>query len=388
MSAAPDTPVPQADAEASALSPQRGSPRLQQPGALTRRALLTAGAAAFGQAGLRGLAPMASAALPIAAGGGAAALAARPGLARAQSWPERPVQMIVPYPPGGATDVIGRIFAQRLSATLGQPVVVENRGGAGGNIGAAAVAKAKNDGYTILMAAMTSHSTMATLEKGRLQYDLLKDLVAIEVVGYVPLVFVVNPAVPANSFAELVAYAKANPGKLQYASSGAGAPQRMAAELFRGMTGAEMIHVPYKGSGPAMTDLVGGQVNMMAETVPASLQFIKSGKLRALAVTTPEPISMLPGIPTVASTGGIWSDFEVVSTFGVMAPAGTTAAIIERLNADLGKIMVDPEAQEQMLAQGVYAHKPKTPAAAAARLQQEVSRWQKVITDAGIISDS
>ena len=348
MKAAPATPAPQPDSAGVIPS---------------RRALLGAGAAAL-------------------------ALAAVPGQARAQAWPERAVQMIVPYPPGGATDVIGRIIAQRLSTGLGQPVVVENRGGAGGNIGAAAVAKAKNDGYTILMAAMTSHSTMATLEKGRLQYDLLKDLVAVEVVGYVPLVFVVNPEVPAKTFEELVAYAKANPGKLQYASSGAGAPQRMAAELFRGMTGAEMIHVPYKGSGPAMTDLVGGQVNLMAETVPASLQFIKSGKLRALAVTTPEPISMLPDVPTVASAGGIWSGFEVVSTFGVMVPAGSPAPVIERLNRELGKIMVDPQAQEQMLAQGVYALKPKSPDAAAERLRQEVSRWQKVITDAGIISDS
>ena len=325
----------------------------------------------------------------LAVSGGLGSLAAlAPVTARAQNWPERPVQMIIPYPPGGATDVIGRIVAQRLSTKLGQPVVVDNRGGAGGNIGAAVVAKSKPDGQTILMAAMTSHSTMATLEKGRLQYDLIKDLTAVEVVGFVPLVFVVHPSVPANTFAELVAYAKANPGKLNYASSGAGAPQRMAAELFRITTGAEMTHVPYKGSGPAMTDLVGGQVNMMAETVPAALQFIKSGKLKALAVTTQERISMLPDVPTVASNGGIWSDFEVVSTFGVMVPHGTPAPIIARLNTDLGKIMVDPEAQEQFLGQGVYALKPKSPAAAADRLKQEVARWQKVITDAGIISDS
>ncbi|WP_370653274.1 Bug family tripartite tricarboxylate transporter substrate binding protein, partial [Lacisediminimonas sp.] len=153
------------------------------------------------------------------------------------AWPEKPVTMVVPYPPGGATDVIGRILAQRLTTALGQQVVVENRGGAGGNIGAAAVAKAKNDGYTILMGAVTSHSTMATLEKGRLQYDLLKDLTPVMIVGHVPLVFVVHPSVPATNLKELIAYGRANPGKLSYASSGAGAPQRMAAELFKRQAG-------------------------------------------------------------------------------------------------------------------------------------------------------
>jgi tripartite-type tricarboxylate transporter receptor subunit TctC len=317
----------------------------------------------------------------------ATALLALPAPAAAAAWPERPLQMIIPYPPGGATDVIGRILAQRLGPLLGQQVVVENKGGAGGNIGAAQVAKAKPDGYTILMAAMTSHSTMATLEKGRLQYDLMKDLTAVQVVGFVPLVFVVHPSVPAQNFAELVAFAKANPGKLNYASSGAGAPQRMAAELFRRQADADMVHVPYKGSGPAMTDLVGGQVNMMAETVPAALQFIKAGKLRALAVTTTEKISMLPDVPTVSESGGIWKGFEVVSTFGVMVPQGTPAEIVERLNVELGKIMRDPQAQEQMLGQGVYALQPQPPAKAAERLQLEVSRWAKVIDEAKIVSD-
>lgn len=317
----------------------------------------------------------------------ATALLALPAPAAAAAWPERPLQMIIPYPPGGATDVIGRILAQRLGPLLGQQVVVENKGGAGGNIGAAQVAKAKPDGYTILMAAMTSHSTMATLEKGRLQYDLLKDLTAVQVVGFVPLVFVVHPSVPAKSFAELVDFAKANPGKLNYASSGAGAPQRMAAELFRRQADADMVHVPYKGSGPAMTDLVGGQVNMMAETVPAALQFIKAGKLRALAVTTTEKISMLPDVPTVSESGGIWKGFEVVSTFGVMVPQGTPAEIVDRLNVELGKIMGDPQAQEQMLGQGVYALQPQPPAKAAERLQLEVSRWAKVIDEAKIVSD-
>jgi tripartite-type tricarboxylate transporter receptor subunit TctC len=301
------------------------------------------------------------------------------------AYPDKPIRLVVPYPPGGATDVIGRIVAQRLSTALGQQVVVDNRGGAGGNIGADAVAKAKPDGYTLLMGAITSHSTMARLERGKIAYDLQKDLTAVQVVGYVPLVFVVHPSVPVKNFSELVSYAKANPKKLSYASSGAGAPQRMAAEMFRIRAGADMIHVPYKGSGPAMTDLVGGQVLMAAETVPAALQQVKAGKLRALAVTTPQRISMLPDTPSVAESG--WKDFDVTSTFGVLVPAGTPADVVARLNAEIGKIMQDPEAKEQFLQQGVYALQPQTPQQAAERLRAEVGRWAKVIDETGVKAD-
>ncbi|MDB5957882.1 tripartite tricarboxylate transporter substrate binding protein [Ramlibacter sp.] len=301
------------------------------------------------------------------------------------AWPDRPLKLVVPYPPGGATDVIGRIVAQRLGTALGQSVVIDNRGGAGGNIGADAVAKSRPDGYTLLMAAMTSHSTMARLERGHLAYDLQKDLTAVQVVGYVPLVFIVHPSVPATTFQQLVSYAKANPKKLTYASSGAGAPQRMAVEMFRMQSGADMIHVPYKGSGPAMIDLVGGQVLMAAETVPAALQQIKAGKLRALAVTTPQRISMLPDVPTVNESG--WKDFDVVSTFGVMVPAGTPAGVIAKLNAEIGKIMQDPAAKEQFLQQGVYALPPQTPAEASTRLKAEVAKWAKVIEETGVKAD-
>lgn len=314
----------------------------------------------------------------------AAAAALLPALAWA-AYPDKPIRMIVPYPPGGATDVIGRILAQRLSTGLGQQVIIDNRGGAGGNIGADAVAKAKPDGYTILMGAMTSHSTMARLERGKLPYDLQKDLTAVQVVGYVPLVFVVHPSVPVQNFSQLVSYAKSNPGKLTYASSGAGAPQRMAAEMFRLQAGAEMIHVPYKGSGPAMNDLVGGQVLMMAETVPAALQQVKAGKLRALAVTTPQRISMLPEVPTVAEAG--WKDFDVTSTFGVLVPAGTPADIVARLNSEIAKVMQDAGAKEQFLQQGVYVLAPQTPALAAERLKGEIAKWARVIDQTGIKAD-
>ena len=301
------------------------------------------------------------------------------------AYPDRPIKLIVPYPPGGATDIIGRIVAQKLGDALGQQVVVENRGGAGGNLGAEAAAKAPADGYTLLMGALTSHSTMATLEKGKLKYSITQDFMPVMVVGSVPLVVVVNPAVPAKTLQELVAYGKANPDKLNYASSGAGAPQRMAAEILRKEAGIKMTHVPYKGSGPAMTDLVGGQVNMMVETVPAALQFIKSGKLRALAVTTPQRISMLPDVPTSAEAG--LPTVEVSSTFGVLAPVATPKDILERLNAAMAKMVGMPDVKEQFLAQGVYAAPATTPEKSAERLAEEVARWAKVIADANIKAD-
>jgi tripartite-type tricarboxylate transporter receptor subunit TctC len=315
-------------------------------------------------------------------------LAASLGLAvsaAAAAYPDRPVRRIVPYPPGGATDIIGRILSVSLGAALGQQFVIDNRGGAGGNIGAEAAAKAPADGYTLLMGALTSHSTMATLEKGKLRYSITKDFIAVMVVGSVPLVVVVNPGLPVKTLQELVDYGKANPGKLNYASSGAGAPQRMAAEILRHEAGIKMVHVPYKGSGPAMTDLVGGQVNLMVETVPAALPFIKSGQLRALAVTTPQRISMLPDIPTTAEAG--LPAVEVSSTFGVLAPVATPKDILERLNTALAKIIVMPDVKEQLLGQGVYAAAPTTPEQSAERLSQEVARWAKLITETNIKSD-
>lgn len=314
----------------------------------------------------------------------AAAFALAATAAVAQPYPNKSIKLVVPYPPGGATDVIGRVMAQRLTTALGQQVVVDNRGGAGGNIGAEAVAKAAPDGYTLLMGALTSHSIMATLEKGTIRYDLGKDLTPVAVVGSVPLVWVVHPSLPVKSLKELIDYAKANPGKLTYASSGAGAPQRMCAELFKLKIGADMVHVPYKGSGPAMADLVGGQVLTMCETVPASLQLIKSGKLRALAVTMPERISQLPEIPTAAEAGV--TGIEVASLFGIMAPAGTPAPIVQKLNAEVQKILAMPEAQEQLLAQGAYAVK-MSPEQSDARIKQEIATWAKVIGEAKIKSD-
>ncbi len=300
---------------------------------------------------------------------------------QANAYPDKPVRLIIPYPPGGATDVIGRIVGKTLSDEIGGQVVIENRGGAGGNIGAAEVAKAKPDGYTLLMGALTSHSVMATLEKGKSPYDLEKDLTPAGIVGSVPLVAVVNPGLQIKTLKELVDYAKQNPGKLNFASSGAGAPQRMAMELFKQIAGVNIVHVAYRGSGPAMTDLVGGQVQTMTETVPAAISFIKSGQLRPLAVLTSERISMLPDIPTAKEQG--YEGFNVSSLFGVMAPTGTPPEVLEKLNQALLKALAKDDVKKQLLAQGVYAD-PLSIDASQQRLKAEIAQWAKVIHDGKI----
>ncbi len=314
----------------------------------------------------------------------AAALGALPGLAFA-AWPDRVIKMVVPFSPGGATDIIGRIVAQQLSLALGQQVIVENKGGAGGNLGAEAVAKGAADGCTILMGAMTSHSTIATLEKGKLRYDLLKDFSTVAVVGRVPLVFVVNPSVPVKTMKELVDHIRSNPGKLSFGSSGAGAPQRMAAEMLKLQNKLFAVNIPYRGSGPAIADLIAGQVQFMAETLPAVVQHIKAGKLRALAVASPKRDPNLPDVPTTAEAG--FPNIEVSSTFGVLVPAGTPGEVVQRLNAEIYKSTQKPEIQAQLAQQGVVVQAPISAAAAHDQLRAEVAKWAKVITEANIKAD-
>ena len=313
-----------------------------------------------------------------------AGMSATPHAGAAGPYPDRPIRLVVPFPPGGATDVIGRVMALRLTTALGQTVIVDNRAGASGNIGADAVAKAAPDGYTLLLGAVTSHSINATLEKATVKYNFEKDLVPVAIVGSVPLVFVVNPNVPVKTLKELITYAKSKPGELSFASSGAGGPQRLAAEMFKRSAGVDMMHVPYKGSGPAMTDLIGGQVLTMVETVPAALPHIKAGKLRPLAVTTPQRISMLPDVPTAGEAG--LPGFEVSSLFGILAPAGTPRQIVARLNAEILKLLALPEVKEQLLAQGAYTV-TTTPDQAAARIHQEIEMWAGVIRDANVKPD-
>ncbi|MBU3617077.1 tripartite tricarboxylate transporter substrate binding protein [Polynucleobacter sp. JS-Polo-80-F4] len=314
-----------------------------------------------------------------------APLLAQTNAAAIKSYPDKPIKLVIPYPPGGATDVIGRIMAQELSKSLNQQVIPDNRAGDSGNIGADMVAKSPADGYTLLMGALTSHSINANLDKDKIRYNLEKDFTPVDVVGVVPLVFVVNPSVPVKNMKEFIAYAKANPGKLTFASSGAGAPQRLAMEMFRYQLGLDLLHVPYKGSGPAMTDLVGGQVLTMSETVPAALQFIQSGQLRPLAVTTAKRISQLPDVPTVTEATGL-PNFDVVSMFGILAPAGTPKPIIDKLSADIKIILQRPDVQERMLAAGVYVNY-LSPADSSKRITREMNMWSKVIKDANIKPD-
>ena len=306
------------------------------------------------------------------------------GPAFAQTYPSKPVRMIVPFPPGGAADIIGRVIAQKLSEHLGQQVIVDNRAGASGNIGADAVAKAPGDGYTILMGALTSHSINYTLERKILRYDLERDLTPIAIVATVPYVFVVHPSVPAQSLKELIAYAKAKPGHLSYGSSGAGAPQRLAAEMFKLRTGVDMLHVPYKGSGQVIIDLIGGQVLTAFESVPATLPHIKGAKLRALAVTTAQRVPMLSDVPTTAEAG--LPKFEVSSTFGILAPAGTPKPIIDRLNSELAKVLELPDVKEKFLQQGAFGTST-TPEQAAQRIHSEIAMWAKVINEANVKPD-
>ena len=294
----------------------------------------------------------------------------------AQDYPNKPIKLIIPYPPGGATDVIGRIVALKMSEALGQQLIVDNRAGATGSIGAGAAATAAADGYTLLLGALTSHSINAALQPN-LSFDLAKDFVPIGVVGQVPLVFVVNPKVPVKTLKELIAYTKANPG-VSYASSGNGSPQHMAGELFKSMTQLDMLHVPYKGSGPAMNDLIGGQVQTMIETMPASLQHIKAGNLRALAVAMPTRTSNLPDVPTAAEAG--LPDFIVTSMFGLLAPAKTPPAVVAKLTAALEKILAAPDTQMRMEAQGVIAGY-LNPVDSAKRIKAEIDKWAKVAKD-------
>ena len=306
---------------------------------------------------------------------------AMPGWVQAQAYPNKPIKLVVPYPPGGATDVIGRVMAQKLSVSLGQQVVVDNRAGAGGNVGAGQVAKAPADGYTLLMGALTSHSINAALNPQGTPFDLQKSFAPVSVVGIVPLVFVVNPAVKANNLTELISLAKANPGGLSFGSAGNGSPQHLSIELFKRMADVNVVHVPYRGSGPAMTDLMGGQIQAMIETAAAAQAQVKAGKIRALATATTQPVASLPGVPNAAQSG--LKGFEVSAMFGIAAPAGTPADIVARINQDVKKILAEPEVVESLLAQGAVATYT-TPEEAGKMIAAEHAKWAQVIKDGNI----
>jgi tripartite-type tricarboxylate transporter receptor subunit TctC len=317
----------------------------------------------------------------LLAGIAAAAVLAAAGPVLAQDYPNKVIKLVVPYPPGGATDVIGRVMAQKLSVALGQQVIVDNRAGAAGSIGAAAVASAAPDGYTLLMGAMTSHSISAVLYKKTVNFDMEKSFAPVAIVGSVPLVFVVNPSIKANTLPEFIALAKSKPGKLSFASAGNGSPQHLAGEMFQRVAGVEMLHVPYKGSGPAMTDLMGGQVDSMIETAPAAQAHVKAGKLRAIAAASGQRVATLPDVPTATEAG--LNGFEVSSMFGIAAPAGTPAPIIAKLNVALKSILSMQDVKDSLLAQGVIATYT-TPEDATVALHNESAKWAKVIREGNI----
>ena len=302
--------------------------------------------------------------------------------AQAQTdYPNKPVRLVVPYAPGGATDVIGRVLAKQLSDSVGQQFVVDNRAGAGGSLGAGQVAKSTADGYTLLMGAFTSHTINAALTPAVTPFDIHKSFSHISVVGTVPLVFVVNPNVQAKSVKELIALAKAKPDSITFASAGNGSPQHLAIEMFKRQAQVDVVHVPYKGSGPALSDLLGGQVNAMIDTVPAAQSQIKAGKLRALATTTKERVPSVSDIPTVVDAG--LPEMQVSSMFALSAPAGTPDAVIQKVNKALKTILSKQDVKDSMLAQGAIATY-STPDETSKIINAEYAKWAKLIKDSNI----
>jgi tripartite-type tricarboxylate transporter receptor subunit TctC len=309
----------------------------------------------------------------------AALLAVAPGLAPAQTYPSRPVTLVVPYPAGGGNDVLARLVAERMSRSLGQQIVVENRGGAGGTIATRQVAKSAPDGYTLLIA--TSSLAINPSLYQNVGYDPRKDFAPIGLLASSSNVVVVHPAVQARSIPELISLAKQNPGKLDFASTGSGSSVHLAAELFASMAGVKLNHVPYRGSGPALTDLLGGHVALMFATLPPSIGLVREGKVRGLAVTGPKRSGALPELPTVAEAG--LPGYEAVLHYGLVAAAGTPQPILARLNAALREALADGDLQKRLATEGAEPL-PSTPEDYAADIDREEIKWSKIIRDAGV----
>jgi len=295
----------------------------------------------------------------------------------AQDYPSRPIRWIVPYPPGGTTDVLARLMGEYLSRKLGQQFVIDNRAGAGNNIGTEAVVKAEPDGYTVLLV-NPANGINATLYKN-LPFNFIRDIAPVAGFVRVPNVMEVNPDVPAKTVAEFIAYAKANPGKINMASSGVGTSVHLSGELFKAMTGVEMVHVPYRGTGPALTDMMAGQVQVMFDNLPSSVELIRSGKLRALAVTTDKPSPALPGVPTVAETV---PGYEASAWFGMGAPKNTPRAAIEKLNRAVNEALQDPVMVKKLADLGGTPI-PGTPEDFGKLIADETEKWRKVVEFSG-----
>jgi tripartite-type tricarboxylate transporter receptor subunit TctC len=298
------------------------------------------------------------------------------------SWPSRPVRFILPFPPGGGTDILGRLIAERLSANLGQPVVTENRGGAGGNVGAEAAARSSPDGYTIVLVAPSLAISPALYSK--INYDPVKDFAPVSLVATVPNVMITQASAPVQNLQEFIAFAKGKPGALNFGSGGAGTSNHLAGELFNIVTGAKLVHIPYKGVNLAMQDVLAGNVHLVFIGIPAAAPHIKAGKLRALALVAPQRSSALPEVPTVAEAG--LRDFEVTTWYGVLAPAGTPRNVVTRLNAELGKIMHSPELKEKLAATGTEPL-TSTPEEFADYIKREIAKWGEVVRKAGVKAD-
>ena len=303
-------------------------------------------------------------------------------LAQSGAYPDKAIRFVVPYPPGGGTDVIARIVQGRFQAALGQSIVIDNRGGAGGSVGTEVVAKAAPDGYTVLFT-LSSHTINPAIYP-KLSFDTVKDFEPIGTVASLPQILVAHPSAPYSTVAELVAAAKARPGALSFASVGNGSPGHLAGELLKLKTGTEMQHIPYRGGGPAVTDVMGGQVPLLWVSIPAAAQFVKAGKLKALAVSTLKRSAAFPDVPTMVEAG--IPDFEVDSWYAMFVPARTSKAVIERLNKALNEVVADPDIKTKLLAQGSEGV-GGTPEALGKTVVVELAKWAKLSKDAQIKGD-
>jgi tripartite-type tricarboxylate transporter receptor subunit TctC len=300
----------------------------------------------------------------------------------AQPWPSKTITLVVPFPPGGTTDVLARTLGEKLTAALGQTVIVESRPGAGATLGAAYVAKSQPDGYTLLVGAV--HHTIATSVYKKLPYDFQKDFAPITTIALVPNVLTVNASTPVKNVAELVAMAKAQPGKLTFGSNGNGTAQHLIGTQFQNMTGTELVHIPYKGSGPLATDLLGGQITMSFDTVTPVLPHIKAGKLRALAVTTAKRSSALPDVPTLDEAG--LKGFNLGTWFGVLAPAGTPKEIVAKLNAEMVKVIHSPDFRKRMEEIGAEPV-GDTSEQMTAQIKAETEKFARLVKEAKVTID-
>ena len=311
-------------------------------------------------------------------------VSAAAGPVAAQAWPAKPVRIVVPFAPGGTTDILARALAPELAKAFGQQFLVDNKPGAGGNLGAAEVARAPADGYTLLMGTVGTHGINQALYP-KLPYDPIKDFAPVTLVAAVPNVLVMNPAkaqeYKIQSVPDLIRYAKAHPGQLNMASSGNGTSIHLSGELFKSMTGTYMVHFPYRGSGPALMDLIGGNMDLMFDNLPSAMQHIKAGKLKALAVTTAKRSEALPDVPTIAEAGPV-PGYEASSWFGLLAPAGTPADIINRLQQQTAKALASPALKERLLSQGAIPS-GMTPAEFARLIDAEHKKWAQVVKISG-----